>query len=370
VKKIDFLVVKEVAPMWVSSFFLFAVLISAGQFLFELTNLISEGAPFGSVVLLAAYIIPGILAKAFPMGMLLATLLAFGRLSGDSEVVALRAGGVSVGRIMLPVAGFGLAVSLVTFAFNEAVVPWASTGAIKVRTGIEGTLNKKRQQSASQPFYANDRLVGFINAEYVDVRTQTLKGVTVVYLDEAGQPSSVLEAASLQYTSLKDWEIIGQARLYDLKSHGDVLLEEGAWPPGRDKVTVSLDDIISRTLRDLDVYNMGQMRERIKRMRADPAHDKAQLANLEFGYWNKVTVPLGALVFGLLGAPLGIRRHRAGAATGFALSVVIIFGYFMLTNVLAVMSKGGIVPPWAASFVPVAVGVASAAYLIRRRNVQ
>ncbi|MBX3111093.1 MAG: LptF/LptG family permease [Fimbriimonadaceae bacterium] len=369
-KRLDFLVVKEVAPMWGSSFFLFSVLISAGQFLFELTNLISQGAPFASVVQLALYILPGILAKSFPMGMLLATLLAFGRLSGDSEIVALRAGGVSLGRIMLPVAGFGLLVSLMTFGFNEVVVPWASTGAIKVRAGIEGSLQKARQQSASQPFYQDDRLVGFINAENVDLRTQTLSGVTVVYLGDDGQPASVLQAGKLRYTDLKDWEIIGQARVYDLKSRGDVLLEEGAWPRGREKPAVSLDDIISRTLRDLDVYNMGQMRERIARMRADPSHDKAQLANLEFGYWNKIAIPLGALVFGLLGAPLGIRRHRAGAATGFALSVVIIFGYFMLTNVLAVMSKGGIVPPWAASFVPVVVGVASAAYLIRRRNVQ
>ena len=369
-KKLDFLVLKEVAPMWVTSFFLFSVLISAGQFLFELVRLVSEGAPFVSVALLAFYILPGIMAKSFPMGMLLATLLAFGRLSGDSEIVALRAGGVSVGRIMAPVAGFGLFVSLLTFAFNEGVVPWAAKGAIRERAGIEGALKKTRQQSASQPFYTDDRLVGYINAQNIDLKTQTLQGVVVVYLDETNAPSAVLEAKSLRYTSVKDWEIVGAAHVYDLKSHGDVVLQEGAWPEGRQKPAISLDDIITRSLRDLDVYNMGQMKQQIDRMKADPMHKRDQLANLEYGYWNKIAIPLGALVFGLIGAPLGIRRHRAGAATGFALAIVIIFGYFMVTTVLSIMAQGGLVPPWSASFVPVLAGVVAAAYVIKRRNVQ
>lgn len=355
--------------MWFFSALLFSVLISAGQFLFELIHLVSDGAPAYKVAQLAMLIFPGILAKSFPMGMLLATLLAFGRLSGDSEIVALRAAGISVGRIMAPVAALGLAVALLTFTFNERVVPRASSTAIRIRTGMEESLHKSRQQSASQPFFDGDRLIGFINATDVDLSTQTLRDVTIVSLDPDRNVQSVLQADNLQYTDIHDWKVVGKATIYFVQSKMRVEVAEGAWPQGATKPKLSLDDIITRTLRDLDVYDMREMAERIESLRADPNHDKGELSNLEFGYWNKIAVPLGALVFGLLGAPMGIRNHRSGAATGFALSIIIIFGYVMVTNVLAVMSRGGLVPAWAASFVPVGVGMVAAAVLIRRKNV-
>ncbi|MBS1707958.1 MAG: LptF/LptG family permease [Armatimonadetes bacterium] len=369
-KRVDGLVLKEVAPMWFFSALLFSVLISAGQFLFELTKLISEGAPGDKVVQLAFLIFPGILVKTFPMGMLLSTLLAFGRLSGDSEIVALRAAGVSVGRIITPVAVMGVVVALVTFVFNEQVVPAASSQALRVRASLEGTLAKKRQQSASQPFFDKGKLIGFINARDVDLASQTLRGVKVVSLDEEMRAANLLEADTLQYTDIHEWKISGHWILYDLKTKGTAEGDDGAWPPNSKKPTITLDDVITRTLNDLDVYDMRQTRENIQRMQADPNHDKGKLANLVFGYWNKLAVPLGALVFGLIGAPLGIRNHRTGAASGFALAIMIIFGYFLIVNTLAVMSQGGLVPPAFASFAPVGVGVLAAVVLINKRNTQ
>ncbi|MCH8980291.1 MAG: LptF/LptG family permease, partial [Armatimonadetes bacterium] len=84
--------------------------------------------------------------------------------------------------------------------------------------------------------------------------------------------------------------------------------------------------------------------------------------------WNKLALPLAALVFGLVGAPLGIRNHRAGTATGFALSVVIIFGYMMLANAMSIMAQGGRMPAFIASFTPIVIGLVVAMVLIQRRN--
>ena len=79
-------------------------------------------------------------------------------------------------------------------------------------------------------------------------------------------------------------------------------------------------------------------------------------------------LPLAALVFGLLGAPLGIRNHRAGNATGFGLAIAIIFLYFLLTNVMAIAAQGGLVPSYVASFLPVLIGLVTAIVLVQRRN--
>ena len=63
------------------------------------------------------------------MAMLLAGLLAYGRLSGDSEIVALRAAGASIARIVAPAGLMAILVAVVAFAVDETMVPWAaSTG--------------------------------------------------------------------------------------------------------------------------------------------------------------------------------------------------------------------------------------------------
>jgi lipopolysaccharide export system permease protein len=70
----------------------------------------------------------------------------------------------------------------------------------------------------------------------------------------------------------------------------------------------------------------------------------------------------------LVGAPLGIRNHRSGAASGFWLAVIIIFIYMLLSNVLAITAQGGAIPAWVASFTPIVLGVAAGAYLTYIKN--
>ena len=81
-----------------------------------------------------------------------------------------------------------------------------------------------------------------------------------------------------------------------------------------------------------------------------------------------MTLPLAAMVFGLVGAPLGIRSHRSGKATGFWLSIVIIFAYMMLTNVMSIMAREGLFSAAVASFTPVVIGLIFGIILIRTRN--
>ena len=121
-------------------------------------------------------------------------------------------------------------------------------------------------------------------------------------------------------------------------------------------------------LKDLDSLNMRKMRQQIVRARENTRVTPAQIANLEYGYFNKITLPLAALVFGLVGAPLGIRNHRTGAAAGFWMSIMIIFGYMLLTNFMAVYAQGGAIPAYAASFTPLLIGLVFAVVTIRRKN--
>ena len=76
-KKIDRLVIGEMLGPWVFGVAIFTVLISAGQFLFQITSYLASGADVWSTIKLLAYFMPGVIAKTLSMSMLLGTLLAF-----------------------------------------------------------------------------------------------------------------------------------------------------------------------------------------------------------------------------------------------------------------------------------------------------
>lgn len=368
-KRLDRLVLGELIGPWAFGVAIFTVLIMAGSFLFQLTKYLSLGVSPLQTFQLLALLMPGVMAKTFSMAMLLAALLAFGRLSGDSEVVAIKAGGISVGRVMAPVAVMGFLVFLLAFGFSNYLVPSASYKALVLRSQIDKTVKDRTEHSTYRPIYDGGYLQALLVARDFDLTNRTLKGAYIISFDKSGNPTFYLEAAELEFTDEKQWRISGGARLIPADGGPSIKILGDAFPDEVPNPDVTPEDLIAQSLNDLDVMSMARMKEQIARERANPQAKASQIANLEFGYWNKIALPLAALVFGLVGAPLGIRNHRTGTATGFWLSVIIIFGYMLLSNVMSILAQGGRLPAWLASFSPIAVGLVVAAILIHRRNI-
>ncbi|MEM9769613.1 MAG: LptF/LptG family permease, partial [Cyanobacteria bacterium P01_D01_bin.71] len=100
--------------------------ISVGA-LFELIRRVTEsGLSVGLAMQIFALKLPEFIVLAFPMSTLLATMMAYSRMSADSELIALRGCGVSVRRIIAPAIAFSIAITGVTFAFNELITPAAN----------------------------------------------------------------------------------------------------------------------------------------------------------------------------------------------------------------------------------------------------
>lgn len=349
---------------------MFTVLIMAGSFLFQLTRYISEGISPAVVAQLAVVLLPGIVVKTFPMAVLLSGLLSFGRLSGDSEVVALKAAGVSIGRIMIPVACFGVSVALVTLVVNEYLVPKATQQAVGIKKSIESELNGKTAQEMSQAVYQSGKLKASFWASDFSFVHRTLSRVVVTIYDEKEVPSAYLFVNEMEYTDKDHWEIRGGGRLTPANGSSSVAFDN-AFPAGVPELASTPEELLAKSLRDLDALPMRDMKQQIDKLRMTQKMTPdlvSQIVNLEFGYWNKLALPLAALVFGLVGAPLGIRSHRVAMAAGFWQAVLIILLYFFLTNVMGIAAQGGRVPAFVASFLPISVGLVVGLFLIHRRN--
>ena len=123
----DWYITKELIGPFLFGVGLFtSVAVTVGA-LFDLVRRVTEsGLPYGAALEIFLLQIPYFVVLAFPMSMLLATLMAYSRMSSDSELIALRSCGVSVYRLVMPAVIMSLIVAGFTFALQELVVPAAS----------------------------------------------------------------------------------------------------------------------------------------------------------------------------------------------------------------------------------------------------
>src|SRR5256885_16833055 len=122
-KLLDRYVFRELIGPFLFGLALFITVVVSGEYLFKLTGYIASGAPFLPVAELFGLRVIVVSVLSMPAAMLLAALLAFGRLSGESELVAIQAGGVPIYRVAYMSVALGLALSLAAFVINEFVIP-------------------------------------------------------------------------------------------------------------------------------------------------------------------------------------------------------------------------------------------------------
>ena len=368
-RRIDNVILREIIGPWLFGVGMFAVVIFAGNFLFQFSQLLVQGAAPLKVLQLTLLVLPGVVVKTFPMAILLAALLAFGRLSSDSEIVAMRAAGVSIRRMMYPVAGFALFVAIISFFLNDTIVPGATMKGLAMQNDLATELKTSGDQPLAFAVKNNKgEQTALVAASDFNLGSRSLLNVTITVYGSRGKPSFYLHAPMFKYTDDKNWHIFGGADIISFDGSQRVVLNGETWPPDVPTFNQTPEDLLKQSLKNLDAYTLAQMRKQIEDAKHDPHVSRKQIANLEYGFWNKFALPLAALVYGLLGAPLGIRNVRTGAATGFAVSIAIIFGYITLANLMNVYAMGGAIPAYLASFTPLVIGLIAAGVIIWRRN--
>jgi len=143
----------------------------------RLGDLLGKGLPWGVIVEVFALSIPFIVAMTLPMAGLVAVLYATSRLAADSEVTALRAGGISLWRILRPLLAAGAVLTVIAFAFSDHVLPRTNH---KLRT-LYTDISKKKPTFSLKEQVINEvrssRL--FLRAASIDPATYALRDVAI-----------------------------------------------------------------------------------------------------------------------------------------------------------------------------------------------
>jgi LPS export ABC transporter permease LptF/LPS export ABC transporter permease LptG len=349
VRILDRYVWKELTPPFLLGLFVFTFLLLIDK-IFDLTDLIiNKGVPVPLVLMLLAYILPAFLVLTIPLGFLLAILVAFGRLSADMEIVALKASGVSPLRLLRPVLVFALGATIATGWLMMEAVPKANYAfkslIFDIIRGQASVAIKERVFNDTFGQYiiyveemAADRL-SLRNVFVADERNpEELRVVTAqegkLLSDEANQRVTLrLINGTVHETAPRTFQKYRQVmfRLYDLTlTLENPLVKQGEAPKGDREMT------------------LGEL------------HDQAALATKNRAnanpYWveihKKYAVPAACLVFAVMGVPLGIRAHRGGRWAAFVVLLPIVLFYHVGLTLGETMGDAGRIPPWLAMWLP------------------
>jgi lipopolysaccharide export system permease protein len=146
-------------------------------------NLVGKGLPWGVILEVFVLTIPFIVAMTLPMAVLVAVLYAFSHLAADNEVTAMKASGVSVGRLLAPVLGGATLMAVISLAWNDQLLPRSNH---RLRTLLVD-IQRKKPTFQLREQVINEVVAGqfFLRAARIDPATNKLKDVTIYDLEDA-----------------------------------------------------------------------------------------------------------------------------------------------------------------------------------------
>ena len=344
----------------------FTLIFAATQIL-AISRLVSDQhASLLAVVGYFLWQLPGIVVLVIPMAMLLGVLLTMGRLSGDSELTAMKAGGISLVRVAAPLLATGFVVSVLALILQEAVVPYANDRATMIREEtIEhvGVFSSGNLAVHTKLPTGGQQVTTFTGYE---AATETLLNVVLIQYDTSNRPVLIVFASRAHYAQ-PTWTFTHVTE-YHFETDGTTLTEtapEQQWDIGQKP-----SQIMQRTAGD-NPENMS--RAQIRELIASGQLTPAELRTYQTSYQEKLARPFASFVFTLIAVPFGLRSARGGggAGLGFGLAVAIVFVYFVIASITSALftSMGG-GPALAAlgAWLPNALFTAIGALFVRRAS--
>lgn len=347
----------------IGPFFFGVATFTALQAGFLLVALAQRPLLTGATVLrLTALELPRHLSLAMPMGILLGTLLALGRLSSHGEIVAMRAGGVSGARLATPFLLLGLASSLASLYLSEMVAPlWQRAYRLEEARAEGRDLRGVLYNQILPPELGRDgRLRRLIYVGRFDLTNLCLNDVYIHEYEEGREEVSVHAEEMVWDGSV--WRFRrGEIKFFQPDgSTARLLVRNGRadYQPLLPKPKA-----ISAEAMDPAEMTWWEFKEFIARRMGSGTDVRRFQVDLH----TRLALPFACFALALVGTPLGIQTRRAASAMSFGLALAVLFVYFFLLSFAQVLGRTGILPPalaaWAANLILCVVGF----YLFRRR---
>lgn len=341
----------------------------------ELNDMAGIGIGVTDTLQLMTYLLGMLAAYAIPVAFLFGILVAMGRMSSDSEVTAMRALGISLGQLVVPVTGVALLVALSTGALLSMVEPQARRdlrgflGDVATRGGLieEGAFNELDTTGKRLLFVDGRGDDNELEGVLISDRTDPVKPFTVVA--NRGKFEFVKEDAEARIR-LYDGDIHFERPDAADDSYQRISFKEfeyafdlsGVVGSGKDRIRPRemTNGEIRGVLGEWDVTGKAPKWVRVK------SRDR-----YEIQLHRRFALPVAPLLFALVGIPLGLQRSRGARSWGVLLCVALVFVYYALLSAGEYLAEEAIAPAAVSLWLPNLVfGVVAAFLLYRARHAE
>jgi len=343
--------------------FTFILLIARIMKLVEMV--VNRGVPVLEILRVFSFILPAFLEVTVPMALLLACLLACGRLSADSEITAMKAAGLSLYQIAAPIAGFALLVFVASLFLSLHARPWGNSA---LKSAIFD-LARTRATVGLKEHVFNDEFKGLvIYVEEIEPPGTNLLRILISDRRQAGEENTVVA----KHGTLVANE---DTRSVNLRLFDGVIFTSRASEQGYHKTDFSVYDVnlnLGEALGQMEMRErepselpFRELRARVAALRGEGAPARAERVELA----RRLSIPFAALVFAVLGVPLGLQPVRAVRSRGLAVSLLVILSYYLMLSAAETLATQGRTPVTLALWTPnLVLGTLGAILFVRQAH--
>ena len=333
-KIIDRYIFRELSKVFLLGLFVLMSILTLEKVNFLSDLILDRGLTIWEFIKLLGYTSPAFLAVSIPLAVLLASLITFSHLSADSEIVAMRACGIGFFRILLPVVLFSLLAGAIA---AYTTLNLQHVGNYKFITTITEAVSKKIGVTLGERLFYDRFPNAVIYVNEKAAGSDDLKGL-FIYDNQNPEKPRFITAGSGRLGAVERQAVLKlkNGNIYSSDGKSFRLIRY-------DEYELAIDTGLSGSSYVYQPREMSndELRRVIKKRRAQNRaayHERVEIQK-------RYALPVACIVFGLLGAPLGIRAHRGGRWGGLGIGVLMIVVNYLLLMLGEGLGRDGTLDP-------------------------
>jgi LPS export ABC transporter permease LptG/LPS export ABC transporter permease LptF len=295
---------------------------------------------------------PWVINQILPVACLVATLLAFGLLARFNEITAMKAGGLSLYRVSLPVVASTILLSILSFGVQGYVMPFSNQRASQIRDQIRGRPARSYSQPQRRWVLGKDRL-------FYNYRTYTSPPARFLSLAGGG----VFQGFSVYRLDPETFAIRERIFAREAVWTGGTWTLRDGWERKFDSqgTMASFDSFQEKqySLKEAPANFLGEVKTpdqmtywQLRRFIEDLKRRGYSVQELSVDLYEKVAIPFISLVMVILGLPFAFRSGKKGSLYGIGLSIGLVVVYYATFAVMSALGEIGFLPPFLAAWAP------------------
>ena len=313
--------------------------------LVQLANLvINKGVSLSLIGQVFLLYVPLLLGYTLPIACLISVILAFSRLSADNEIVAMRACGIHLKKILFPLFALGIILSLFTLLLNDKLVPYAHHEQRKILKNL-GVKNPTALLEAGVFIESFKDQILFIHK----IEENRMYGITI-YQPQENRPTRTIIAKRGEFTPVPGGDQVKLKLMEGTADEPDLENPNNFYKVNFQNYFMTLD--LTNKKKEVTKKPKSMTLKELKDMITDYQMRLLNTDRLETEYWRKITWSFSVLFFILLGFPIAVITHKREKSANVILAILFAGSYYLLSMGCESLAREGIAPAQLIMWIP------------------